>query len=593
MLTNGILNGLRPLVPSLMDELFWEQLVGAKTLSILKLLMKNETLLVSGSVFLGPAFATYIKSVYYSIKNYIEYRLYVSIEVDDQEIIYRPIAAFIAEQMENVDLRKAQGEHDVRQYDDDRDYYYRRYTTKLSSNPSISLQPVLDLEHKFIYNRRTFWVMRLSDEKSSKNVSSSGDAFSRLLHGGQKSSTRITMRGRNIMELRAYMQEWIDLYYAKKDNKLVVYKCSHGRPGECTWEEKATKDIRNFDTVILKKGQKEDLLRDAEEFLKRKNWYAERGIPYRRGCLLSGPPGSGKTTVVRSLVSRLGMKLASISLTGLTSDEEFANMVATAPADCILLLEDVDHCLKVIEDSKGTSNSLTPQSGHITLPGLLNVMDGLDMRDGTIFFMTCNDNNVLPQVMKRRGRIDKEITLGYADEYQISMMFDRFFQNTSCGDKSTWNQVRNKVTRAITPGEFSTAELQGLFLDYTLYLERTETQPTQDSFKDLISKIDQFKLEIQRTRDDWETYKNDKLDELLQKNGINNDATKKPRIRMTNGKTRSKKAKVNGTSLSHSSSSSSLSASSPSTSVSSSSTGTAATTVSLKNTEKTGQQDDE
>jgi hypothetical protein len=77
------------------------------------------------------------------------------------------------------------------------------------------------------------------------------------------------------------------------------------------------------------------------------------------------------------------MKLASISLTGLTSDEEFANMVATAPTDCILLLEDVDHCLKVIEDSKGASSSTTPQSGHITLPGLLNVMDGLDMRDGT------------------------------------------------------------------------------------------------------------------------------------------------------------------------------------------------------------------
>lgn len=153
--------GLRPLMPSLLDEVFWEQLVGAKTLSILKLVMGNETLLVSGSVFLGrkyraignrngrfrslplwniASFATYIKSVYYSIKNFIEYRLYVSIEVDDQEIIYRPIASFIAEQMENVDLRKAQGEHDVRQYDDDRDYY-RRYTTRSSSNPSISLQP--------------------------------------------------------------------------------------------------------------------------------------------------------------------------------------------------------------------------------------------------------------------------------------------------------------------------------------------------------------------------------------------------------------------------------------------------------------------
>lgn len=299
------------------------------------------------------------------------------------------------------------------------------------------------------------------------------------------------------------------------------------------------------------------------------------------------------------------MKLASISLTGLTSDEEFANMVATAPNDCILLLEDVDHCLKVIEDSKGASSSTTPQSGHITLPGLLNVMDGLDMRDGTskieyqkehwwtwliclpsfhvVFFMTCNDNSVLPPVMKRRGRIDKEITLDYADKYQILMMFDRFFKNTHYGDESSWNRVRNNVAQAITPGEFSTAELQGLFLDYTFYLDRMANQ-TEDSFDALLDKIGEFKQEIQKTRHDWETHKNEKLDALRQKNQIK--ITTKETIHGKKKK-KSDKAEANENAVSHSSSSSSISTSSPTTSVSSSST---ATTMSLENDEKPDQQ---
>jgi hypothetical protein len=63
MLLDGSLKpffaGLRPLMPSLLDEVFWEQLVGAKTLSILKLVMGNETLLVSGSVFLGRKLSRY------------------------------------------------------------------------------------------------------------------------------------------------------------------------------------------------------------------------------------------------------------------------------------------------------------------------------------------------------------------------------------------------------------------------------------------------------------------------------------------------------------------------------------------------------
>lgn len=48
---------------------------------------------------------------------------------------------------------------------------------------------------------------------------------------------------------------------------------------------------RPLESVILKEGVKEELLRDVKEFLSSQDWYFEKGVPYRRGYLLHGPPG--------------------------------------------------------------------------------------------------------------------------------------------------------------------------------------------------------------------------------------------------------------------------------------------------------------
>uniref|UniRef100_A0A6B2LQT6 ATPase AAA-type core domain-containing protein n=1 Tax=Arcella intermedia TaxID=1963864 RepID=A0A6B2LQT6_9EUKA len=63
---------------------------------------------------------------------------------------------------------------------------------------------------------------------------------------------------------------------------------------------------RPFDSVILPGELSEELYKDVVDFLNNSDWYSTRGIPYRRGYLLYGPPGCGKSSFVQALAGHLG-----------------------------------------------------------------------------------------------------------------------------------------------------------------------------------------------------------------------------------------------------------------------------------------------
>lgn len=67
------------------------------------------------------------------------------------------------------------------------------------------------------------------------------------------------------------------------------------------------------------------------------------GIPYRRGYLLHGPPGSGKSSFIQALAGSLGYNICvlNISERGLT-DDRLNHLLAHVPERSFVLLEDID-----------------------------------------------------------------------------------------------------------------------------------------------------------------------------------------------------------------------------------------------------------
>lgn len=104
--------------------------------------------------------------------------------------------------------------------------------------------------------------------------------------------------GRSPAVFRAMLTEALDQIAAERRIRVVIH-------GEYGWRGASSKSPRPLASVITKNGAGERLLADMEAFFDNRSWYVSRGIPWRRGYMLSGPPGTGKSSLVFALASEM------------------------------------------------------------------------------------------------------------------------------------------------------------------------------------------------------------------------------------------------------------------------------------------------
>ncbi|KJZ73278.1 hypothetical protein HIM_07282 [Hirsutella minnesotensis 3608] len=227
---------------------------------------------------------------------------------------------------------------------------------------------------------------------------------------------------------------------------------------------------RPLGSVILDEGVKESIVADVKDFLSKQQWYVDRGIPYRRGYLLFGPPGSGKSSFIQALAGDLDFSVAMINLSemGMT-DDKLAYLLTKLPKRSLLLLEDADAAFvnRRQRDVDGYSGA------SVTFSGLLNALDGVAAGEERIAFLTTNHIDRLDPALIRPGRVDMMLRIGEASRFQAEQMWDRFYGEV---DQDGHGKKRF-VARLETLGLFgkygdgalsnrhtSTAAIQGLFL---------------------------------------------------------------------------------------------------------------------------------
>ncbi len=218
------------------------------------------------------------------------------------------------------------------------------------------------------------------------------------------------------------------------------------------WSPASWQARRPLGSLILADSILEDTLEDLRDFYRSSVWYAERGIPYRRGYLLYGPPGTGKTTLVLALAGELKLPVATLNLSNkLMSDEALRGLVDGLPAAALLLIEDIDCAFKDWRNTTGGSG--------VTLSGLLNALDGVSSRDGRVLFLTTNHPERLDPALLRPGRVDRKIELGHATPDQARRLFLWFYRGCGLG-LSELHREAERFGAQVAPGKIGMAAIQ-------------------------------------------------------------------------------------------------------------------------------------
>lgn len=310
--------------------------------------------------------------------------------------------------------------------------------------------------HNFWHDRTYFKLSR--KEQTVFDDASGGGALK------DKEVLTLSCFGRSTEPIKKLLQHAKAHYHQGHNVKTIIKrpapKDMRRFGGRQSWLKIAERPCRPMKTVVLDEGRKFDVLSDINEYLNpvTARWYANRGIPYRRGYLFHGPPGTGKTSLTFALAGVFGLDIHVISLLEPTLTEEDLGMLfTTLPARCIVLLEDIDTAGLVrepVEEETGAaaakgeaaSNDLNvanltkalkkanqqseeEKKKGISLSGLLNIIDGVASHEGRVLVMTTNHPEKLDEALIRPGRVDHQVAFTNATQKQVKELFERMYTN--------------------------------------------------------------------------------------------------------------------------------------------------------------------
>jgi len=225
--------------------------------------------------------------------------------------------------------------------------------------------------------------------------------------------------------------------------------------------------LKDEELVRFPGSAQDDIIKEIDNFWKKEDIFRSFNIPFKRGILMHGPAGTGKTAtllfVISDLIKNNGIVLnfcyPPLFQSGMSILKE-----VQPETPVVVAMEDLDY--------------LMFRYGE---PEIINILDGIGDIDRTVFIATTNYLNQLsPRVANRPSRFDRKIEIGYPTERMRYIYIKHLAQER--GGKA---KIDIEKWAKETEG-FSIAHLKELFIKVVIF------GYPYDASKEEINKIKQM-----------------------------------------------------------------------------------------------------